>query len=369
MKTVNDLLVDEAIRHQVQLSKYSNEAVRKMIALLNRSDQRLFEALLIALDQDVPSEFKVSRLDSLLGSVRAINSQAYSQLEQALISELRDFVNYEVGYQQQILLDFTPVQVHVASVAPEQVFAAAMARPFQGVLLREVLRDVGEHRAKKIKQTIAQGFVENKTTDQIIREVRGTKARQYQDGLLEVDRRSAESIVRTALSHTAGFAHDSVVEANLDIIGKVQWSSTLDLRTSEICRIRDGKLYTAKDHKPIGHDLPWLGGPGRAHWRCRSAQLYITKSWKELGLPVEDVELRNGTRASMDGQVPEEVTYANWLARQSAARQDEVLGPTRGKLLRAGKLPLERMYGLRGQFLTLDQLRVQDAAAFKRAGL
>jgi hypothetical protein len=37
--------------------------------------------------------------------------------------------------------------------------------------------------------------------------------------------------------------------------------------------------------------------------------------------------------------------------------------------MRRGKLPLERMYGLRGQFLTLEQLRQQDAAAFKRAGL
>jgi hypothetical protein len=37
MPGVNDLLVDEAIRHQVTLAKYSNDVVRQMIAVLNRS--------------------------------------------------------------------------------------------------------------------------------------------------------------------------------------------------------------------------------------------------------------------------------------------------------------------------------------------
>jgi hypothetical protein len=71
----------------------------------------------------------------------------------------------------------------------------------------------------------------------------------------------------------------------------------------------------------------------------------------------------------MDGQLPAETTYADWLKKQSAARQDEVLGPTRAKLMRDGNLPLERMYSQNGRYLTLDQLRDQDAAAFKRAGL
>jgi len=71
----------------------------------------------------------------------------------------------------------------------------------------------------------------------------------------------------------------------------------------------------------------------------------------------------------MDGQVPKPLTYAEWIKDQSTARQIEVLGPTRAKLLGDGKLPLERMYSLKGQFKTLEELRVSDADAFKRAGL
>ncbi|MNW13601.1 hypothetical protein D3C71_2116020 [compost metagenome] len=59
----------------------------------------------------------------------------------------------------------------------------------------------------------------------------------------------------------------------------------------------------------------------------------------------------------MDGQVPQQTTYAQWLARQPATRQDEILGPERGKLLRQDKLKLQDFYNDKGKFLTLDELR------------
>jgi len=76
-----------------------------------------------------------------------------------------------------------------------------------------------------------------------------------------------------------------------------------------------------------------------------------------------------GTRASADGQVDANLSYGEWLKRQPAEVQDEVLGPTRGKLLRAGKLTMDRFYNDRGRYLTLDELRERNATAFERAGL
>jgi hypothetical protein len=49
--------------------------------------------------------------------------------------------------------------------------------------------------------------------------------------------------------------------------------------------------------------------------------------------------------------------------------QDEVLGPTRGALLRRGDLDLGDFYNEKGRYLTLNELRAQDAAAFERAGI
>ena len=84
---------------------------------------------------------------------------------------------------------------------------------------------------------------------------------------------------------------------------------------------------------------------------------------------IDMAELDPTTRASMDGQVPQDMTYQQWLKSKPAAFQDDVLGPTKGKLFRDGDLPLDRFVDRKGRELTLDELRKKDAEAFKRAGL
>ncbi len=369
MITVNELLADEAIRHAVDLQNYSNQVVRCIMAVLNRSDARIFSELAERLERMDAASFTVARLESMLVSVRALNAQAYAQVGQDLRQELKDLAAYEAAYQMQALASVLPVQVSVAAVSAEAAYAAALARPFQGVLLSGVLADMEAGKAKKIRQAIAQGFTESKTTDQIIRELRGTKARGYADGLMEASRRDVEAVTRTALGHMAGFVQDRAVEANQDLIKAVVWSATLDARTSSPCRLRDKKLYAPVTHKPIGHTYPWGQGPSRFHWRCRSHQFNVLKTFAEMGIDLPEIIVKGKTRASMDGQVPAETSYADWLKKQSAARQIEVLGPVRAKLMRDGKLPLEALYSQKGVYKTLAQLRASDAVAFQSAAL
>lgn len=367
--SINDLIYERALSHAVDLQQYSNQVVKRIMAVLNRSDARLFSELTQALERLDPSSFTVERLESLLYSVRSVNRDAYATAGNELRDELKAFVEYESAYQRQALVSLLPVQVHVAAIDAGALAAAALSRPFQGVLLRDVWSDLDATKMKKVRQSLAQGFAESKTTDQIIRELRGTRAKGFADGLLEVTRRDAEAVVRTALGHFAGYTQDKFVEANTDLIAATVWQSTIDLRVSTICLIRDGKRYTPDTHKPIGHSIPWLGGPGRAHWRCRSHQTYILFSHKELGIDAPEVILRDGTRASLDGQIPKDVKLPEWVKDQSAARQDELFGPTRGALLRSGGLKVEDLYSFKGQFLDLKTLRERDAKAFAKAGL
>lgn len=368
---VNEELADKAVGHAVDMAAYSNEVVRRMIALLNRSDARLFSELTQALERMTPATFSVQRLEDLLISVRQLNAQAYAQIGEEMSSEFRRLVEYEAGYQLALFNAAIPPQViasvGVAEVHVAQVYAAALSRPFQGRLLREWAGSIEAGRMTRIRDTVRQGFIEQMTTDQIVRKIRGTKAKGYSDGIIEIDRRQAEAVVRTAISHTAGFTRDRFYDANTDLIKAVQWVSTLDTRTSEPCRIRDNLRYQPVDHRPIGHAVPWLGGPGRLHWNCRSSSVPITKSWRELGLNIDDFSPT--TRASMDGQVAADMSYGDWIKKQPASRQDQILGADRGKLLRDGGLTLDKFYNDKGVYLTLDELRKRDAAAFKRAGV
>lgn len=218
-------------------------------------------------------------------------------------------------------------------------------------MLREWISGIEASRAASVRDAVRAGVVEGRTTAEIVRNIMGTRAENYADGILQKSRREIEAVVRSAVSSTAEAASDKAYEANSDIIGHVEWISTLDTRTSTTCRIRDRLPYTLGTYLPIGHKIPWLAGPGRIHWCCRSTKLPILKSASKLGFS------DGATRASMDGQVPQSTNYAQWLTRQSAARQDEILGPERGKLLRQEKLKLDDFYNDRGKFLTLDQLR------------
>jgi hypothetical protein len=371
-ETANQRLFHEAVAHSINLSRYGAGVVRQIIGLLNATDDRLTAALAAALAQVEPSSFTVGRLESLLGSVREINAAAYRAAFGAIPGEMRTLADYEAAYQVDLLANVLPGDVQLEfqlfRVSVDQVYAAAISRPFQGGLLKDWAASAEANRLTTIRNAIRSGFVEGRTTDQIIRDIRGTKAKGYRDGRLDGSRRGLAAIVQTALSHTAETAREEVYEANGDVIKAARWVSTLDTQTSPPCRLRDGLLYTAdKAHKPIGHKVPWLAGPGRLHFCCRSVSSPVTKSFRELGLDID--EIGPGTRASMDGQVAADLTYGDWLKKQSAARQDEILGPARAALMRKGGLPFDSFYSPRGEVLTLDQLRQRDAAAFRKAGL
>ncbi len=370
MPTANEWIADESVAHAIDLVHYGNGVVRRMLAILNRADASLTFQLQDALEQLDAGSFTVQRLEALLSSVRALNSQVYDQMIQALNLELSGLTDSEVSFQRDLLTHPLPQEVvaQFNTVSIEQVHAAAMARPFQGRLLSEWGQSIAADRMVRIRDTVRMGFVEGKPVQQIVRDVRGTKAQNYQDGVIEIDRRHAETIVRTAVSHTAGYARDQVLAANADLVKAVMWRSTLDSRTSQPCRLRDGCKYGLEDHKPIGHKLPWGAGPGRFHFNCRSTSAPVLKSWQELG--GEDVaDWTQSQRASMDGAVPADTTYAEWLAKQSAARQDEILGQARGRLYREGGLDLQQFSNNKGKLLTLQELRARQPAAFKAAGL
>lgn len=360
--SANDDIFDRAVAHEVNVQKYTNNIVRRMLSVINRSDDRLTAEVQKVAERLQAGQFTMARLEKLLAELRSINSSIYSQIYSELTDELKKFAEYEATFQVKTLADEVPIAV--ASVSQEQVYAAAMSRPFQGVLLKGALDDVAEQTAKRIRQTIAQGFVEQRAIDQVVRDIRGTRANKYQDGLLQKSRRDVEAIVRTATAHMAGVAREQIYQANDDLIKGLQWLSTLDSRTSPQCQVRDRKLYTVKEHKPIGHSIPWLGGPGRLHWNCRSTSIPVLKTWRDMGVDID--EFSPTERASLDGAVPAEINYADWIKKQSYSRQVEVLGETRAKLMRDGKLSLGDMYSQKGQFLTLEELRQKEAAAFRK---
>jgi len=348
--TANDEIRDRAIAHQIYLLRYESGVTRKILKVLSQADKDLISQL-----SDLESTMSIAEIDARLEGIRNIISASWDYAALDLENELAALAEYEANHQEQVIRDSTPVELNIVSPSAETLIAAVESKPFEGKILKEWIDKLDEDSYIRIRDAVRMGIVEGESYGQITKRVIGTKALNYSDGVTALNMRQAQALVSTAVAHTANEARQTFYGANDDLIKGVQWISTLDQRTTKICQSRDGEIY------------PVDSGPRPpAHFRCRSATTPILKSWKELGIDME--EAPSGTRASMDGQVPEAETYQTWLKKKSAAFQDDVLGPTRGKLFREG-LSLDRFVDQSGKEYTLKQLRSKDSTMFRKAGI
>jgi len=325
---------DLSIKHRIALMRFGTHLVRKVIAQLNRTEQSAVGKLAEAASDSL----NATRLEQLLAQIRAVQSAGWQVIGERINGSLRDLAQSEAAFAARLIGASTDV-TFTGAPAFAQIYAAVVARPFQGKFLKDWIADSEAAAAARVRETIRQGFIDGSTIDQMVRTLRGTRAAGYQDGILEGTRRGVEAMVRTAVTHTANVAHDQVFKDNADIVTGLRWTSTLDGRTTLICISRSGKVF------------PVNSGPRPpAHIGCRSVMVPLT----------DDIP-------GVSAFTPP--TYGQWLKRQPAAFQDEVLGAARGALFRRGGLSVDKFVDRAGNTLTLDQLRARDASAFSAAGL
>ena len=341
---VNEL--DAATRHQIYTGRYSTSVANRLIAILNRADKSLMLQVEEVL-REAPESFKARRLEALLVSVNNLLKALYGEVGNELEYSLRDFARNEARFNLALLkgaADKASISASLASVSPNTVYSAAMARPFQGVLLKEALTGVEAGTAKKIREVIRMGIVEGRTNAQMVQAIRGTRANGYSDGLLDWARRSVDSLVRTAVNHTSNVARQTSYEANADILRGWMFVATLDGRTTLTCASLSGKVF------PIGK-----GPMPPRHWGCRSTSIPMLKGQDKLF----------GQRSSIDGPVDANLSFSDWLRDQPGDVQDDILGATRAELFRSKKIQVDRFTDSRGNVLTLDELKRKDKALFE----
>jgi len=329
---------DLAVKHRIGLSRYSTSVVHKVMALLNRTEKSLVERIAGATNESLAG----ARLEQLLVELRAIQAQGWRLVRDRMGLEITHLAGSEAEFALRLAgIPINPTPFATFSPLPpiEQIVAAVNSRPFQGRYLKGWLDGAEEGAAARVRDAVRQGFVEGKTVDEIVRSIRGTRAAQYRDGILETNRRGAEAMVRTAVTHTANTAAQAAWEANADIVKGWRFVATLDSRTTVICAGLHGKEFK------LG-----TGPQPPRHVNCRSTSIPVLD-------PIEGVAAF---------ELP---SYTVWLRAQSAETQADILGATKARLFRDGKLSIDRFTDHKGRVLTLQELRRRDLAAFKAAGL
>jgi len=282
MPNAADEFQDESIAHQVLVLRAANQLRDEFNATLAASEAAMLAILAEQLErigEFGPQVFpqNARAVDRAIRRTLAVREKPFRDAQKQLTDSLVEMGVDEAAGTLETLEDVLPVKLKLNAAPPEHVLAAVRKRPFQGKLLKDWTANLQAGEKVRVAALITQGVAEGRTIDELVRALRGTRRAGFADGILQIGRRDAEAVVRTAVQHVTNRARDDVFEANSDIISGIQWVATLDGRTTPICRDRDGKV-TMFNGLPLPEGFLQLEPPSArppAHIGCRSIVVAI----------------------------------------------------------------------------------------------
>ena len=399
-------------KNAIDLNRYSNSVARRVINAYN-------DIIIDAVDQlrrllpdaggegelTITAPVKAARLRSILAQLKesldgwagdateltATELQGIAELQSEFVTEqlrkalpegiLRSNINtVEISPQfAQSVVTTDPTQLNVVTLS-DDLFAAVNGAPQtfsltaaqgatitlpNGQVVSKAFRGIATSQAEQFNQVVRNGLLTGETTQSIAKRLIGSlqfgeeaktvgQIAAAGGQLTQVADNQIMALIRTSINQVANAASQQVYEANQDITQRYRYIATLDTRTSAICRALDGK------------EFEYGKGPmPPQHFNCRSTTVPVI-DYKALDIPPPP----EGKRASMDGQVPGNITYGEWLKKKLPGetdadvirRQQEALGSKAPYFRRlANKYgPTDAMAKLvrdDGSELTLAQLR------------
>ena len=219
--------------------------------------------------------------------------------------------------------------------------------------------------------TLRHGIGAGQANSQVIRALRGTKALNYRDGIMQAAKQDVERLVRTARNHIANGAYEQTYLALG--VEYVQRSAMLEGRTCKSCAALDGKIYRVDEPKPAAtlhpncrcQYVPSLDDKVIGNRPFVRALKVKGRDGESKFRSIGDMTKNQREQAGLEvGQVKASTTFSKWLGSQDAAFQREWLGPTRFELYKKGGYSLDRFTDPLGKEYSLAQLRQRDAETF-----
>lgn len=383
--TAQNAIAAAISQHVSYQYRASTAVVNSLSDEIDELAEKLAKDLLHRLDNISQTEmqnFLVGRYNTTrLQGLRDKIDEYATGLAAALSSNWTDTAIVLAGYEATYIAELLgKVISELPSIkfTDKKVYRAAMdtplsgGAPYGGRLVDTLLHDFSEPKRQAIYAAIRAGVVAGDTNSDIVKTIRGTKALNYQDGLVYQTKMDAERLVRTARSHISNQSYSYIYD-ELDVEYVID-VATLDGRTSKYCASIDGRKHEAD--KP--HHVP----PYHPH--CRTVQIpaldgnfvgnrpYVRalkvkgrdgeRTFRSVGNMTKNQREKAGLEV---GQVSGTTDYSKWFGDQDTTFKREWLGPTRYKLYSEGKYTLSRFVDPRtGHQYTIDELRMRDADTF-----
>lgn len=245
-------LIESFISHQVWLQRNASHEVNELAPFIQQMRDEVRRQVLLFGDDNRTRK----NLEKLLRDLEDILNGITTDWQDKLTEDLQTLAGYEAYWTTKTLT--ANVDAEFVTPAPDQVWSAVKWNPLalndKPADLFGMMAGWGDTEVNRLVTGVKMGFVQGKTTRQIVKEVVGA------GGLADISQRNAATVIRTALNHVSTQAREATYKKNSDIVEKYEWVSTLDSRTSTICRSRDGQKYEiGKGPLPPAHPNCLLG--------------------------------------------------------------------------------------------------------------
>jgi SPP1 gp7 family putative phage head morphogenesis protein len=370
-KSIQQKIADQIIGMSVDLSRVDAATRSKVRSLLARLQSDII-TLTKEIDFTEPtrSDYQKARLIKLLEQAQATIKSGYKEINKVVVEDIKsmstltsktviDKVNYAIGaplmttaLNENLLLKL--VDDTLISGAKSADWWAMQSNALQF----------------KFKREMSDAMVRGETLGQITQRIRGKyvpATGKFVGGIMQATTRDAESLIRTSMMTVMNEAKLATYAANDDILDGIEWISTLDGRTTQICAGLDGLVWDF-NYQPVGHSHAWPGPT--AHWACRSTQGPKIKPYGDMP---EDKQKIFSESTRVQGKdfggkrVAGDMNYDQWLKGQSIEVQKDILGESKWALWKDNKLTMRDLIDTSNRPLTVTELQARYASDFMKS--
>lgn len=353
---------DRAIRFQLKMLQAEAGIRHKIDLILNDLSVELKKTMEGLDPTSVSQGRRAARVEKLIEQAESVIQEHYKEMAKTLREELVQVADVSQEMARGVVNEVLKIDLMANTLNFDTLKVLARETLIDGAPSKTWWAKQGVELQDRFAREIRKGMAAGESIYEMVRRIRGytPRGQPYIPGIMDVGTREAAALVRTSVLAVSNAVRLETFKANDKVVRGIQWVSTLDSRTTMICRVLDGLTWDL-ELRPIGHDRPFPGPT--AHWGCRSTQIPLLQKWsdmlddKELAAKLDKLELDGGTRASIGGQVKQTTNYEGWLKTRGKEEQIEILGKARYDLWTKDKLPISRMVDQSNNPKTLKEIR------------
>lgn len=278
---MSDNLKNDILNIRSDADKYSEKQMKSILRAYKKSLNEIqFEIAKIYMEYTQNGELKIGK------------QQRYNvlkSLESKLIKQAREIGNDDLKTTTKILTDVFKESYYKTAFAinkgietaidysllrPEFV-KAAVEIPIKGKMFSDRIWDNKTKLVKSVRHHVEQAMIQGKSVEKIARQVKKD---------FEVSAYESKRLINTEVARCVSQAQDEIYKQS-DVVKKVIYDATLDMKTSEICQKLDGKYFDKNSDYP---KIP-------QHPNCRSCYIPVVDGWSpsrkrvnEGNKPIED---------------------------------------------------------------------------------